>query len=166
MGIFDSQDPFTQVEAFLWDAFEADTAWTSLVKAANRLKRTGTARSIQRPGRLTGDLPEVDLVPAGFEFAERTSSSWILRQAFSLIINSGDLRPSQAVFPVRWNTLRVLRGLGGPTGDGRYTGKSWLRRVWPADGEDEAIGSERTPAGWQSVMMINSEMYILLTELV
>ncbi len=162
MGAFDSLDPFTQCEALIIATLEGDTAWAALVKAANRLWRTGTARSVRRPGEITGDEPSVDLMPAGFEVEGWTSSGLVCQQTFELRIRSGDLRPKQAMFPLRFATIRVLHALRVKPD----ATKTWLTAVefWAAD--DEVAGGTRQLAGWTTALAIMCKMTIQSTDLV
>ena len=162
MGAFDSTDPFTQCEALIIATLEGDTAWKALVKEANRLWRTGTARSVRRLGEITGDVPSVDLAPAGFEVEGWTSSGLVCQQTFELRIMSGDLRPKQAMFPLRFATIRVLHSLRVVPD----AAKPWLTAVefWASD--DDVVGGGRTPAGWVTALSIVCKMTIQDTDLV
>ena len=162
MGAFDSLDPFTQCEALIITTLEGDTAWAALVKSANRLWRTGTARSVRRMGELTGDVPEVDLVPAGFELLGWTSSGITATQAFELQIKSGDLRPKQAMFPLRFATFLVLYPLRVKPD----ATKTWLESIDVSAADDEVTGGGRTPSGWTTAMSIVCKMNLKATDLV
>lgn len=100
-------DPFTAVEAKLWELVADHTDLMALVKPGNRLDAQDVARRAQKEGRLSADLPELQLVPTGGGVTGWTSTSVLVSQIFDFQVLTGNERAYKELFPVRWQLLRA-----------------------------------------------------------
>ncbi len=162
-SLFAVTDFFTQLEALIWATLEADTAWAAVFPPGNRRKRTGDARSPRKPGRLSKDLPEIEVVAAEYEEVGGTSTSLVATQGFDVVIVSGDMRPKAALFPGKYQTLKALRSLVNSPIPAAY--RPWLTRVSFVAADDDEVAGERSPAGMGTLISLECEMHIPETEL-
>ncbi len=162
-SLFAVADFFTQLEALIWATLEADAAWSAVFPPGNRRKRTGDARSPRKPGRLSKDLPEIEVVTAEYEEAGGTSTSLVATQGFDVVIVSGDMRPKAALFPGKYQTLKALRSLVNSPIPAAY--RPWLTRVSFVAADDDEVAGERSPAGMSTLISLECEMHIPETEL-
>ncbi len=163
-SLFAATDLFTQLEALIWDTLEADTDWAAVFPPGNRRKRTGDARSPRKPGRLSKDMPEIEVVAAAYDELGGTSTSLHAAQTFDIAIVSGDMRPKAAMFPGKYQTLKALRSLVNSAIPSAY--RPWLTRIsFVATDDDELVG-EKSPSGMSTLISLECEMHIAETELV
>ena len=157
MGAFDSADAFSQCETLLWDTLEADTTWAGLVRPGNRIKhQAASGRSPYKPGKLTRDLPDVDIIPSGIELVGYTSSAWTILQSFSVVVFSGDMRPAAAMFPVRFQCMRAFYALaraGRPDAT-----RTWIEAVEIEASEDDVLDERGQPKGWFTAIEVTFKL--------
>jgi hypothetical protein len=112
-------DPYTQVLNRLWDILEAQSAFTSIVKAGNRIKFT--SQDGLNPIKETiaaGDVPEVVIEPTTSQTQFAFTSQDVKEDAaWSLKMATVDLRLNYGlVLPLRWVVFKTLYAAGDTLG--------------------------------------------------
>lgn len=111
-------DPFTMVTQAIWQALEQDPDISSGVRPGNRIKRleTGEATQVMTPKEeiISGDLPELDIVPAGGSVKFPASAgAFTVTQDFEIVINVEDARLDLRYYPLWWAIIRAMMKHGG-----------------------------------------------------
>ncbi len=155
-------DPFTQNYGAVWDALEAHTPLTDLVKLGNRMKFDQLDPPQLKDSQLVGDTPALMLLPSGGSFQIfRTNKGGSAFQAFQLGIIAGDKRLQKQFFPVKWETIRALAKAG------RTLGLEFVINVTIGDiSEDlDDFATSLGIQGWTGQLEILTELFFTKDEL-
>lgn len=155
-------DPFTQIYDGIWTLLEAQSIFTNLVKAGNRIKYSGDREFPSKPTAQHADLPEAELIPAeGVEEISFSSSHVRLQRDYHLILKTNSTRLNHKLFPLEWACLKIL-----------YSGADTLNlsfiKAFRLIGSDPNIYDQvisRGRPGWFSVLTINVQAVIPITDL-
>ena len=168
MAVDTDKDPIHQTFQAIWDCLEAETTFTTNVDSMNRIKYTGTARTADKPGLRTADVPQVRVVQSGLEWAiGNTSYSSILRVFFDIDVTVGDKRLEEltlvqwAIYlamsrwetymeaEIEWNNLNPFKKVIPKKVDTTYAPKAALPE----------------PADWRTVWGGGAELWFTTTDL-
>lgn len=158
------KDPFTQVHDAIWDILEANSAFTSLVSAGNRIKFSDTS-NVKDPIKdsvLAADLPEVRVICEAIRHhLQATSSTTFAVAVWSIQVSSGDLRFQAALFPVMWQIYRAMSTWKDTFDTLTLNARAFTLPLKP---QDARIGVNETELlrgvrGWASVWTSEVEMF-------
>ena len=141
-------NPFITGYGKIWDALEAHTPLTDIVKVGNRNKLDQAQPERLKPSLQPADLPELGVVPIGFEFdVFATSTSATATKALAITMKAGDLRVQEELFILQWEVARAF-GIAGVK-----LGLSVIERWTLTDGAEErqAFAETKGSQGWFSV---------------
>ena len=166
-------NPIIQVYEALWQLLEADSDFTELVKAGNRVKystvdgvepRVKPVKEIMQDA----DLPEVRIVSVSAEpHLQRTSNGSSMQRTFSLQIATGDLRYSEKLWPVEWAALRALSRWAETLLALTWNGKTFVKLVRPGAISEGRAESDlnRGISGWSTIWAITVDMWFTTSDL-
>lgn len=148
-------DPFTRVYDALVALFANHDGVQDLVKTGNLIDYSGDRTEPTKENIQAGDVPELEVRPAGGEgqlWFSSTSATVVRRYAVGL--TTGDLRAAKSLFPLEW---QLIRALAGTTDD---LGLSFVHKVSIEgfDEEREATDRHRGTRGWVAVFAVVVEM--------
>jgi len=166
LSIDTSADPLLQCGQGIWDCLVADTEFARLVPAMNRIDYTGDDRTVDKPGLLTADFPQVRVVLTGLESQiYRTSNSSSAKAHFVIEVKVGDKRlenMTQLLWAIycamsRWETY--LRD------EVEWQGENVVKKLFPmkADINYMPKAERPEPAGWVTAWAGALELFILTT---
>lgn len=162
------KDPLSQVYDALWDLLEVHVPLTSLVKAGNRVKFSGTSRDPEKERVSTADLPEIRIIPlGGTPHIQRTSngSSWVKR--FAVILATGDKRVDVSLFPVEWEIYRAMAQWADTLTALTWNDKPYIKLARPVSAT-EGISDrdlQRGVEGWTAVWQCEVELWFTTADL-
>lgn len=148
-------DPFTQAYDALVALFADHEGVQHLVKKGNLIAYTGGSGDSTKGNIQSGDLPEIEVRPAGGEAQLWfSSSSAAVVRRFVVGITTGELRIDKWLFPLEWELLRALAG----TTDN--LGLSFVVKVSIEGFDEERSGTEehRGTKGWVALFSVVVEM--------
>lgn len=163
-------DPLTRVHNALWEALEAHSGFTGIVKVANRIKFAGADLKQRKDVAAAGDLPEIRIVPAGgMAHLFATSSSSTLSQNWMIEVSTDQLRldapngaRSVGIFPIKWEIYRAMSKVYAKLNALTFNGESFVKKApllqhmdAPKATEEEA----RNVTGWYATLSIMVEMH-------
>ena len=168
-----ADNPLRQVYAALWTMLEASSAFTSYVKAGNRIKFTGTSFVHDKDTVSGGDLPEVRIGLIGHKpHLQNTSSSSQIVTTWEIRVSTGDTRLAP-VLDMAWIIYCAMLGWethlkdallwenSGPLGDGKF-----VTTCRPLKIEEDLDVKElnRGNRGWAAVWRGEVEMHFRTTD--
>ena len=122
MANYDTYDPWSQVMYRLWHLLEANSTFTSLVKAHNRIKfHHKSGRNPIKENIQNGDVPEVSIEPTtGAEHQAFTTMQGKSEQSFLLKVVTLDMRTyvgdGTGMNEIRWLIYKILSTAGDTLG--------------------------------------------------
>lgn len=110
------KDPLTKCYETLWDILEDSADFCTLVREADRIKYTGTARYPERDARQASEWPQVSIEPThGPADMYCASDGTRVHSRFRVLVRTGDHRLCyvqgsgyQGLFPVQVAILRAM----------------------------------------------------------
>lgn len=127
-----ADDPFTEVLKKIWDLFEANDEFSTLVKLGNREKLwSGNLKAEEESFSIT-DLPRVIIEPAGSEMNPvATSTDGMIIQTYRVKMMDGNLLLHRSYFPLKWAIFKALASIDA------LLSLSYVRGILIEDGIDE-----------------------------
>lgn len=156
-------DPFSQAYSKIFDALNAFTEFSNIVKLGNQINYASAVEPRRKESSLTADTPQVMLLDGGFTTnIQHTSNVGQVIQAYTLATVTGDERLQKAHFKLRWAAIRAITLIGKQLGTLEF-----VRNVNITDGSGEISQFEESKGirGWTGIMTIVVEMYFTKTEL-
>lgn len=158
-----TKNPLYQTVEATWECLAADTNFAALVPAMNRIDYTKDARTVDKPGLHTADLPQVRVLISGLEGQIfRTSNSCSVQVYLSIEVKVGDKRlenlteVSWAIYCAmsRWETY--LRDTI------TWQGQNVFKKLYPMKVETEYSpkSKEKDPAGWVEVWAAAGDLFV------
>jgi hypothetical protein len=162
--------PFTKVFDAIWNLFQADTNFTSMFAAGNRIKfNSETNRDVIKQNVQTSDLPEVMLLASGGPInLNNTSNTTKVVQNYSLVVNTGDLRINTYVNIINWLVLCDLKSWNTILTSLLWRGKHFVKvvRVTQHTIGQSDESRNRGIHGWSTLWNIEVEMHLATSDLV
>jgi len=147
---------------------EANSAFTDLVKAGNRIKFTGTNRDPIKREVASAGLPEVRIIMTGSTpHPGNTSASSRDTVTFEVQVSSGDQRLDAVHLPLRWVIFRALAGAYTALGTIEWNSKAFVKNVLPqtvGDGVSDA-DLNRGIQGWSAVWAVEIDCWFDTSDL-
>ena len=157
-------DPFTQAYLNIWQALEASTDFTALVKLGNRIKLAGTdiaeaAPTPMKSSIMDADTPEAALIVGGGVLGlDDTMSSSSIVQYYELALTTNDLRLKAAgntgLLPLYWSVVKAIHKAGNSLLSCPNVFRVRVPRLIQLPAKKE---ENRGMAGWVSVITIAVE---------
>ncbi len=157
---FKVEDPFSQIYAKLWDAFENHQGFTDLVKVGNRIRFDKGAVDPQREKILENDLPEVAVFETSgenFSITPNKNSSLMGQAVYEVRVSTGEMS-GETLRRVKWEILIALTKAGVDLGD-----LSFVRNINVSGAFTSSLGNtaaNRGIAGWSTVFSVVVDLNI------
>ena len=148
-------DPFTLAYDALVALFADHEGVQHLVKKGNLIAYTGGSGDPTKGNIQPGDVPELEVRPAGGEAQLWfTSSSAAVIRRFVVGLTTGELRVDKSLFPLEWELLRAIAGTTN------NLGLSFVVKVSIEGFDEERTGTEehRGTKGWVALFSVVVEM--------
>ena len=158
----DTDDPFSQVYAYLWELVESYPAWTDMVRVGNRMYLNKQSRDPFKETVKAADLPQVTLLPTdGANNFHSNSSSAVITQNFTLAIDTGQLQVNQVLFPLKFYTLQALACFRQNAGSLKWKDYPFLKKLEIPTYTDSLteIDANGNIISWNAVLTISAEMW-------
>ena len=161
---FTSIDPLTQVYKSLWAILEAESDFTDLVKAGNRIKYFDKTQP-PKTESLYADTPEVEIIPLPMEMnVPFTNKHSRFTAEYELIIKTGSNRLNHKLFPLEWVITKILFAAADHNFATKATagGISWdmtyvrIFRIDNTDPTNEDIITTRGKRSWCTRMRLQT----------
>jgi len=102
-------DPFTAVLQAIWKILDEHDGFSRLVKLGNRWADGVPQDAPTRAGlAMDADRPEVNLVPVDLGDIVTTSTGFTFVQRYALVLNTGDDKATDTIFPLKWEAIKAL----------------------------------------------------------
>lgn len=149
-------DPFTRVYNAIMALFADHDGVSDLVKPGNLVSYATKSRDPLKVNVQSGDLPEIEVRPAGGEATLwKTSDSTEVIRRYVVGIATGDLRVDESLFPLEWELLRALAGTTSNLGLPFVVNV----HIEGFDEESEATDRHRGTKGWVALFTVGVQMY-------
>lgn len=114
VATFESNDPYTQIEARLWESIDAHHGFSAMFPAANRIKWNGNNEEPDRRAILNGDTPHVTIMPlSGIpKTTENVASSFSDEFIWLMAIKTGQRRACASLFPIYFQFAKLMSTIG------------------------------------------------------
>lgn len=167
-----STDPLTLVYDEVWAYLETKSAFTTLVRASNRIKFSGGSRTPQKDKVSTFDLPEIRLIPVAMSFEDirNSSSTSFFTQTLEFSIATGDQRLTEndMIFETQFTLIRCLVDVNAALK--LLTWPTTQRFIGNVQVQGSQIGTSeadlnRGIKGWSSLVQLEIEYYFQTSDL-
>lgn len=154
--------PYSKVYDAIWALLEASNEFNTLFPVGNRIKYGSTDRQPQKPNQATADTPEIVLIATGGPInIGNTSSTTKVQQSYDLVINTGDYRLNEYIFPIAWIVTCQAKTWCQHLASLQWRGTNYVKVVRITN---NTIGEsperrKRGIKGWSSVMTFEVEMH-------
>lgn len=154
--------PYQKVYDAIWALLESSAEFIALFPAANRIKYSSPDRQPQKPNQQSADTPEIILVPLGGPInLQNTSSTTKVNQTYDLVVNTGDYRINEYVFPISWIVTCKAKEWCAHLATLLWRGTNYVKIVKITNstiGESPERRS-RGIKGWSTLISFNVEMH-------
>ena len=168
MSVDTTKDPIHQTFQAIWDCLEAETTFTDNVESMNRIKYTGTSRTVDKSGLRTADMPQVRVIQSGLDWGiGNTSNSSILRVWYDIEVKVGDKRLEELT-KIQWAIyLAMSRWETYMEAEIEWADLNPFKKVIPkkVDTQYAPKAEPPEPAGWRSVWNGGAELWFTTTDL-
>lgn len=148
-------DPFTRVYDALVALIADHDGVKHLLKTGNLIDYSGGRADPTKGSIQSGDLPEIEVRPAGGDIAlwKDSDSSEIVRR-FIIALTTGDLRVDKSLLPLEWEIVRALSRTV------ENLGLSFVTKLTIEGFDEERRGTEehRGTKGWVALFSVVVEM--------
>lgn len=155
--------PYSKVYDAIWALLEASAEFTTLFPVANRIKYgTQTDRQPHKPNQQSADTPEVMLVAMGGPInLQNTSSTTKVVQSYDLVVNTGDYRLNEYIFPIAWIVTCRAKAWCQHLASLLWRGANYVKvvRITNSTIGESPERRKRGIKGWSSVMTFEVEMH-------
>lgn len=161
-------DPFTLVHNAIWTMLEANSGFTDLVPAGNRIRMSGDNRAPDKDEMSDRDYPEVRIVPIkGLSHLGRTSNGTSFEKFWEIQVATGDQRPTEVLYPLEWEIFRAHATWETYLKPLLWNAREFvnLARPWDLTESLKNIERNRSQKGWVTLWIYKVEMWFPTAEL-
>ena len=155
--------PYSKVYDAIWALLESSEEFKEHCSAANRIKFSGEGdRQPQKGNQQSADTPEIMLVANGGPLnLNNTSSTTRVNQAFDLVVNTGDYRLNEFVFPISWIVTCKAKEWCNTISALKWNGESFVKVVRITNNTiGESLERRQTGIkGWSTLIRFDVEMH-------
>lgn len=159
------QTPYGKVYDAIWALLESSTEFTALFPAGNRIKYGTQSDADRQPAKVnqqSADTPEAMLIAMGGPIEiGHTSSTTKITQNFDLVINTGDYRLNEYIFPIAWIVTCKGKEWCQYLASLQWRGTNYVKvvRITNSTIGESPERRSRGIKGWSSVMTFSVEMH-------
>lgn len=155
--------PYSKVYDSIWEMLESSNDFVALFPEGNRIKyNQPDDRQPQKPNQATADTPEIMLVATGGPInIQNSSSTTKVNQRYDLVVNTGDYRLSEYIFPISWIITCKAKEWCAYLASLKWRNANYVKvvRITNSTIGESPERRQQGIRGWSSVMTFDVEMH-------
>jgi hypothetical protein len=159
-------NPISQVYAGIWTMLEANSDFTSLVRAGNRIKYVDGNMAATKQTLSDNDTPQVAVMPLGLSpHLDKSSSTSYLGTLWSIELVSGTVK-TETLSQLDWAIYRAMADWRTHLSALTWNSRTFvsLFRPMKVDNDFELRRKLRVPEGWNALWTGECQMWFQSTE--